>query len=168
MKPASNIVISTMFTWENFNFFQLFRLFGNHYYIDLRSQNMNVVSLKSQNTNSRTEGLKVIQSALFTFPDFKPLKAWTIFIIFICISLVSSNCLASRRHLITICQLLNKEAGSERLSEFPIITQLFVGQFKINNQILKPNPVISLVLSFEQNIFMNFDFWVSLKRQESN
>lgn len=43
MKPASNIVILTMFTWENFNSRQLFEVIWKSLYIDLGSQNMNVI-----------------------------------------------------------------------------------------------------------------------------
>ena len=62
--------------------------------------------------------------------------------------------------------MVNTEIDSERLNEFPIITQLFVGELRL--EVRFPEPSQWYFLSVESNGFVDIVFWTSLKRQELN
>ena len=54
---------------------------------------------------------------------------------------------------LNICLLVNTEIDSERFSEFPIITQLFVGELRL--EVRFPEPSQLYFLSVESNGFVD-------------
>lgn len=55
---------------------------------------------------------------------------------------------------------MNTEIDSERLSEFPIITQLFVGELRLEVRFTEPSQ--RYFLSVESNGFVDIGLWTSL------